>query len=292
MGATAAYALLLDDTVTDLTLIDAQKEKAEGVVLDMEHSLSFVPFKQLSASGDMAACAGSQLVVVTAGKRQTEGQTRLDLAAANTAIFADIIPQIARAAPDAILLIVSNPLDVLTRETIRLSGFPPSRVFGSGTILDTARLQFHISEVLHINPHSIDAYILGEHGNSSFPVWSSATVVGKRLSDFPAFTRAAADACYEKTRTAAARIIHDVGFTCYSIGTAIREVTRAIYEDSHQVFMLSTLLDGYYGHRDVCASVPCVLGRAGIVQTIDIPLDAREQEQLAKSVATIRSFQS
>lgn len=290
VGQTAAYALLLDGTPTDLILIDVQKEKAEGIALDLEHSLSFTSAIKLQAGDDYRLCKGSNLIVVTAGKRQAEGETRLDLIKANRKIFQEIIPKIAKMAPEAILLIVTNPVDILTYEAIKLSGFPKSRVFGSGTILDTARLQFHLSEKLGINPKSIDAYILGEHGDSSFPVWSSANVSGRRLFDFDGFDRTAAELCYEKTKTAAYRIIHDVGYTCYSISTAIREIARAIAEDSRQVFMLSTLLENYYGHSDVCLSVPSVLGKQGILRTLTIPLDKEELEKLKKSVSVLKSF--
>lgn len=290
VGATAAYSLLLNGLPTDLNLIDLDRGKAEGIMLDLEHSLPFISFAKLQASDDFSICAGSNLIIITAGKRQAPGETRLDLINANRKIFQEIIPKIAQAAPNAILLIVTNPVDVLTYEALKISKFPPCRVFGSGTILDTARFQFHISEKLKIHPRSIDAYILGEHGDSSFPVWSSANVMGKRLFDFDGFTQRVADECYETTRTAAYRVIHDVGYTCYSIATAISEIARNIFEDTHQVFMLSTLLENYYGHSDVCISIPCILGRRGIIDTIAIPLDKKEQDALAKSVKILKSL--
>lgn len=291
VGATAAYALLLDGTPTDLTLIDIQKEKAEGILLDLEHSLPFTSGMKLFASDDFPACEGSNLIVITAGKKQAPGETRLDLTNANKKIFRDMIPKIAKAAPNAILLIVTNPVDVLTYEALRLSGFKWQRVFGSGTVLDTARFQFHLSEKLKIHPRSIDAYIMGEHGDSSFPVWSSANVMGKPLREFDGFSKKDAEQCYEATKTAAYRIIHDVGYTCYSIATAICEIARNIFEDTHQVFMLSALLQNYYGHSDVALSLPCVLGRNGIVKTITIPLDTYEQKKLSESVDILKSYQ-
>lgn len=290
VGATAAYALLLNGLATDLALIDIDRGRAEGIALDLEHSLPFTSFTKLQATDDFSACSGSDIVVITAGKRQAQGETRLDLIKANRKIFQAMIPKIVKAAPNAILLVVTNPVDVLAYEALKISKFPPHRVFGSGTILDTARFQFHISEKLNIHPRSIDAYILGEHGDSSFPVWSSANVTGKRLFDFEGFTKKDAKECYEATRTAAYRIIHDVGYTCYSIATAITEIARNIFEDTHCVFMLSTLLENYYGHSNVCLSIPCVLGRRGIVKTIKIPLDKTEQKALAKSVKILKSF--
>ncbi len=290
VGATAAYALLLEDFVSDLTLIDANKDHAEGIAMDLEHSLSFTSFVRINSSDDVSACEGSQLIIITAGKKQQPGQTRLDLAKANKALFEELIPRIVKAAPQALLMIVSNPVDVMTYSALKISGYAPRQVFGTGTALDSARLQFHISEKLMINPRSIDAYIMGEHGDSSFPVWSSANVLGKPLRDMEGFNQTIADECYEKTKTAAYRIIHDIGFTAYSIATTIREISRAIFQDRNEVFMLSTLIKGYYGHSDVCVSMPCVIGRGGIVKTIDVPLDAHEQELLQKSVETVRSY--
>jgi L-lactate dehydrogenase len=290
VGSTTAYALLLDGVATDIALIDVNKGKAQGVVLDMEHSLPFTDFAHVVGGSDYELCAGANLVVITAGLRQKEGETRLDLARANRAMFQEMIPKILKAAPDAVFLIVSNPVDVLTYETIKISGLPQGRVFGSGTILDTARFQFHISQRLNINPKSIDAYVFGEHGDTSFPVLSSGNIVGKKLTDFKEFTPEVAQQCYEETKNAAYRIIHDVGYTCYSIATAIREIARAIADDTHQVFMLSVLLNEYYGHSDVCLSIPCVLGRSGIIRTLDIPLNENERSRLAKSVETLKTM--
>ncbi|MEK7528351.1 MAG: L-lactate dehydrogenase [Patescibacteria group bacterium] len=290
VGATIAYSLLLDGTATDLTLIDLDASKAEGLSMDLEHSLPFTSFVKLLANTDFAACAGSDIVIITAGKRQNPGESRLDLAVANKKIFKEIIPQIAKAAPDAILLVVTNPVDVLTYEAIRLAGFPSGRVFGSGTILDTARLQFHLSEKLKIHPRSIDAYILGEHGDSSFPVWSSANVIGKPLFEFDGFSKKVAEQCYEDTKNAAYRIINDLGFTCYSIATAVMEIVRNIFADTNQVFMLSTELKDYYGHSDVALSVPCVLGRRGIVRALEIPLDSDERKKFTASVGVVQEY--
>ncbi len=291
VGATTAYSLLLGGVPTHLTLIDVRKEQAEGLDLDLEHSIPFTSYCRIKNSDNVKDCKGSDLVVITAGKRQSQGQTRLDLIKDNKKIFADIIPKIAKAAPKAILLIVSNPVDVLTYEAIKLSKFPWQRVFGSGTILDSARFQFHLSEKLNIHPRSIDAYILGEHGDTSFPVWSTASILGKPLFKFKDFNKKVGDQCYSDTKNAAYRIIHDLGYTCYSIATAVTEIAKNIKEDSHQVFPLSVLLQNYYGHSKVCLSIPSVICRKGINEVIEIPLDKSEQKNLAKSVSTLKSYQ-
>jgi len=290
VGSTTAYSYLLSGAVTDLVLMDANADRANGLLLDLKHSLSFTPNVCMKSTGDPLECVDSDIVIITAGARQEDGETRLDLVNKNKAIFADLIPKLVKASPDAIFIIVSNPVDVLTYKALKLSGLPANRVFGSGTVLDSSRLQFHISQRIKIHPSSIDAYILGEHGDTSFPVYSSANVLGKSLYDFEGFSDDVADECYQETKNAAYRIIHDQGYTCYSIATAIREITEAIFENKYQVFPLSVMLDDYHGHSDVCLSVPCVLGRNGIENVLDIPLNNEEYEALAKSVKTLKGY--
>lgn len=290
VGATAAYAMLLNGTPSELVLIDLSKEKAAALDLDFSHALSFFQQIKIVGTDDFAACRDSHLVVITAGARQKEGETRLDLVKKNKAIFADIIPKIVAVAPKAILLIVSNPVDVLTFEAARLSGFPWGRVFGTGTMLDTARFQYHIAQRLCLSPRSVDAYVLGEHGDSSFPVFSSANVAGKSLFDFDGFTREIAEECYKDTQQAAYHIIHDLGYTCYAIAVVIREIMLAIYSHAKIVVPLSVPLQDYYGHSGVALSVPCVLDSDGVSDVIKVPLDEKEQEMLKKSVDTLKEF--
>ncbi|MFA6305528.1 MAG: L-lactate dehydrogenase [Candidatus Gracilibacteria bacterium] len=290
VGATAAYAYLLSGTVTNLVLIDIDKKKAQGLVLDLEHSLAFTPNTTIKASDDYKDCEGSKLIVITAGKRQAKGETRLELIKANKEIFKNMIPRVASAAPNAILLVVSNPVDILTYHALKFSKFPANRVFGSGTFLDSARLQFHLSQKMRLHPSSIDAYVLGEHGDTSFPVYSSANVLGKPLKDFEGFSKQMAEKCYEDTKNAAYRIINDQGYTCYSIATAIRELTEAIFEDQHKVFPLSVLVKDYYGVNNVCLSVPCVLGQNGIEKILKIPLDKAEKQNLTKSAKALKAY--
>lgn len=290
VGATAAYAMLIDGTPTEIVMIDRSPEKVRGLLLDFEHSMAFLKYTKITATDDYNACADSQLIFVTAGARQKEGETRLDLVDKNKKIFGEIIPKLVKAAPNAILVIVSNPVDILTHEAIKLSGFPEGRVFGTGTMLDTARFQFHLSEKLCLSPKSLDAYVLGEHGDTSFPVWSTANVAGKLLTDFEGFTRLEADRCYEDTKKAAYRIINDLGFTCYSIAIVMREIMVHIFQHSRIVLPLSVPLDDYYGHSGVCLSVPCVLDSTGVSDVIKIPLNGIEQEKLKLSVYTLKEF--
>ncbi len=290
VGATAAYSMLIDGTPTDMALIDRSKQKAEGLKLDFVHSLPFTDYMRITASDDYAECKDSSLIIITAGARQKEGETRLDLVKKNKAIFQDIIPAVSNIAPDSILLIVANPVDVLTYEALKLSGFSENKVFGTGTMLDTARFQFHISERLCLSPKSVEAYVLGEHGDSSFPVFSSASVAGKSLFDFEGFTRGVAAECYKDTKEAAYRIINDLGYTCYSIGMVITEIMRAIQDHAKIVVPLSVKLNDYYGHSDVCLSVPCVLDSDGVSDVIKVPLNEEEKAKLAKSVKVLKEF--
>lgn len=291
VGSAAAYAMLIDGTPTELVLYNRTIDQAEGLALDYEHALSlYDDYTKITPTDDLSDCKDSDLVVVTAGARQKEGETRLDLVEKNKAIFKELIPKIAKAAPDAILLIVSNPVDVLTYHAWKLSGFPKNRVFGSGTMLDSARLQFHIAERMCISPKSVQAFVLGEHGDTSFPVFSSANIAGKPLCDFDGFCEKDADACYKDTREAAYRIINDLGYTCYSIGMVITQIMKNIFQDSRIVLPLSTVLEDYYGHSDVALSVPCMLGNEGVEEVMKVPLDEKEQDMLEKSVDTLKEY--
>ncbi len=290
VGATAAYAMLMDGTPSELVIVDRDKNKAEGLLLDFEHSLSFLPYTKITASDDYAACKDSHLIFVTAGARQQEGETRLQLIEKNRKIFQEMIPALTKVAPKSILVIVTNPVDVLTFEAQKLSGFPEGRVFGTGTMLDTSRFRFQISERLCLNPKSIEAYILGEHGDTSFPVLSSANVAGKPLKDFAGFTPDAAKECYEETKNAAYRIIHDMGFTCYSIAAVMREIMIHVFQHSRIVVPLSVPVHNYYGQSGVSLSVPCVLDSDGVSDILEIPLSKEEQQMFEKSATTLKQY--
>jgi L-lactate dehydrogenase len=290
VGAAAAYAMLLDGTPTELALMDRDAKKLEGLHLDLEHSLSFFETARISASDQVEVCAGSDLIVVTAGARQREGESRLDLIGRNREIFGGLIPSLVKVAPDAIFMIVSNPVDVLTFETLRLSGLPSGRVFGTGTTLDTARFQFHLSQKIGVSPASIQAYILGEHGDSSFPVLSSANVAGEPLLNFKGMDEALALEAFRQTQEAAARIIQSMGYTAYSIGVVVKELMNAIFKNSRKVFPVSTVLQGEYGLSEIALSVPCVLDRSGISEVLTVSLNEQEKNQLQKSAEVLRGL--
>lgn len=290
VGMTAAYSLLHRGIVNELVLLGRCIDDIVGEELDLEHGMSFLPFAQIKATSDYADIADSDIVVITAGAAQKPGETRLDLAAKNCAIIEGIIPEILKYAPDAVILIVSNPVDVLTYRAYQVAGLPKGRIFGSGTTLDTARFRFHLSEFLHINPSSIHAYILGEHGDTSFPAVSSATVGGQPLRLMPKFSEEQAMHAFEKAQQAAYKIIASKGATFYGIGTVVSEIISKILRDSRTVLPVSVPLHQYYDHSGVALSVPCIIGREGVVETLEIKLDWEEKQKLAKSVAVLKQF--
>jgi L-lactate dehydrogenase len=290
VGATAAYALIMTGVPTDLVLFARDKSKAIGEKLDLEHALPFLPKVDIVATNDYEDISGSDLVVVTAGAAQEPGETRLDLAAKNIKVMDDIIPKVVKNAPQAVILIVTNPVDVLTFHAAQLAKLPYGRVFGSGTLLDTARFRFHLSEFLDVNPRSIHTYVLGEHGDSSFPALHSASIGGQPLITYPSFSEDKAREAYAMTRDAAYQVIAGKGATYYAIGTVITHLAQAIQRDSRSVLPVSVPLDDYYGVSDVALSVPCIVGRRGVEQVLKIELSADEHASLMNSANALREL--
>lgn len=288
VGMTAAYSIVTSGVASELILHGRDKKKVEGEKLDLEHALPFLPPVEIQATDDYADLASSDLVIFTAGAAQEPGETRLDLAAKNTKLVQDIIPRIVATAPRAIILMVTNPVDVLTYQAAKIAELPFGRVFGSGTLLDTARFRFHLSEFLDVNSRSIHTYVLGEHGDSSFPALHSASIGGQSLSSFPSFSLDKAQDAYQMARDAAYRVIAGKGATYYAIGTVITHIAQVIQRDARSVLPLSVPLHDYYGVSDVALSVPCILGRRGVEQVLMIDLSRDEQAQLANSAAAVR----
>ena len=287
---TAAFSLLHTGLVNELVLFGRSKAKLMGEQLDLEHALSYLPHAKIQASESWSDLANSDVIVYAAGAAQKPGQTRLDLVVTNVKILESMLPNIIRHAPNAVLLIVTNPVDILTYKAYQMAGWPKGRIFGSGTALDTARFRFHLSEFLHLNPKSIHAYILGEHGDNSFPVISSATVGGQRLNNLDTFSEEQALKAYKQARDAAYCIIDCKGATCYGIGVVVSNIVSKILQDARTVMPLSIPLHQYHGHSGVALSVPCVLGRAGVQDTLEAKLDWKEQQQLEKAVVTLKQY--
>ena len=291
VGATIAFALTQKSLFSELVLIDANNAKAEGEAMDLSHGLPFAhPMKVYAGNySDISDC---YLIIITAGTAQRPNETRLDMVHKNVDIFKSIIPQITKYNKEAIILVVSNPVDILTYCTIKLSGFPPERVLGSGTVLDTARLKYHLGQTLCIDSRSVHAFIIGEHGDSELAVWSSANVSGIDLEDFHGLCASCRDVSfndiYREVRDSAYEVIERKGATYYGIAMAVTKIVLAIIRDEHSVLPVSGYINGHYGLDDVCIGVPSIVGSGGIEKVLDIPLDDSERENLLKSVETLK----
>ena len=290
VGATAAYAVLLSGICDRLILYARELGKAEGEKLDLEHGLAFLSPTEIIATDNFANLSSADVIFFTAGAAQEKGETRLDLVKKNSAIINSVIPEIAKNSPNSIIVIVANPVDILTYQAANLAKLPQGRVFGSGTMLDTARFRFHLSEIININPRSIHAYIMGEHGDSSFPVLSSATVGGQPLSLFPNYSEDKALSAFEQTKKAAYNIIAAKGATYYAIGVVIAKLARTILQDSRTVLPVSIPVTNYYGVSDIALSVPCIVGANGVEQILTASLSEKEQEQLQKSADVLKQL--
>ena len=292
VGATFGYALLPSGLAPEIILIDANRARAEGEAMDLSHAMPF--YRPINIrSGDYADCAGADVVVVAAGAAQRPGETRTHLAQRNAEIFRQIIPQVTRQAPDAILLIATNPVDSLTYLSWRLSGFPPQRVIGAGTILDTARLRYVLGARFNIDPRSVHAYIVGEHGDSEVALWSTASIAGMSIPDFCHLTGHTCTeeeqlAIFRQVRDAAYHIIELKGATYYAIAAGLEHIVESILRDQNTILTVSGLLRDCYGVSDVSLSLPMVIGRQGISRTLCLPMDEREQGLFRASARIVR----
>ena len=260
VGATIAFALTQKSLFSELVLIDSNHAKAEGEAMDLSHGLPFAHPMKVYA-GDYKDIADCYLIIITAGTAQRPNETRLDMVHKNVEIFKSIIPNITKYNNSAILLVVSNPVDILTYCTIKLSGFPAGRVLGSGTVLDTARLKYHLGQQLCVDSRSIHAFIIGEHGDSELAVWSSANVSGIDLEDFHGLCSSCREVSfnqtYENVRDSAYEVIERKGATYYGIAMAVTKIVLAIIRDEHSVLPVSGYVDGHYGLSDLC--IGCLL---------------------------------
>lgn len=279
---------MINGMVSEIALIDVNKEKTEGEAMDLQHGLQFRPNIQIKFGNDYKLCKDADIVVITAGVHQKPGETRLDLVKKNSEIFKDIIPKIVKNNKKCILLVVSNPLDVLTYLTLKYSKFPKNRVIGSGTILDTARFRYLLGEYFQVNPNSVHAYIMGEHGDSSFPVWSTANIAGVPLRNFKKYDQKKMDELYERTKNAAYEIIARKGATYYAIGLGITRIVNAILSGHNEVLAVSGYIENYNGLSDVCLSVPTIISKEGIREQIVLPLNDLELSQLKNSADRIK----
>lgn len=288
VGTATAFALALDGTASEIVLIDRNLEKAKGEVLDIEHGAAFMNHTEFTGSKSYKDIKNSDIVVVTAGAAQVPGETRLQLLSKNVKILKGIVTEVKRHAPQSILMIVTNPVDVLTYFALKYSRFPHHRVFGTGTVLDTARFRSYLARYFGVNAHNVHAYVLGEHGDSSFPALSTANVGSIPLAAMPGYNEKAMWAIHYTVRTVVYDIIKKKGATNLAIATCVTQLVRAILDDTHGIFPVSSVLRGEYGIKNVSVSTPSVIGRRGIVEELEVPLNAKEKKALKKSVSILK----
>ena len=293
VGMACAYSVLIQDCFDELVLQDIAKEKVEGEVMDLMHGMPFLPPTELKSGTVADEGKDADLVIITAGAAQKPGETRLDLVGRNVKIFRSILDDVVKYCPHAILLIVSNPVDIMTYVTLKLTGFPSARVIGSGTVLDTARLRSLMGKKLNIDPRSIHAYIMGEHGDSEFPVWSLAHIGGAKLipQDWQSLSQSDKDelnAIFNQVKNAAYDIIKLKGYTSYAIGLAVTDIVKAILRSQERILTVSTLIDGLYGLQDVCLSIPTVVNERGALKTVNLSLNDLEKQQLLNSAQVLQ----
>ena len=294
VGATFAYALLQSGLASEIVLIDANHAKAEGEAMDLNHAVPLAKPARVWA-GDYPDCAGAAVTVITAGSNQRPGETRLDLAARNAAIFRSIVPQVATNNPNGLILVASNPVDILTYAAWKISGLPKERVIGSGTILDTARFRYLLSQYFQVDARSVHAYIIGEHGDSEVPVWSLANIAGMRLPVYCAqngmtCTGSDLEDLFNQTRDAAYQIIKLKGATYYAIGSGLLRIVEAILRDQSTVLSVSSLIEDYYDIQDVFLSLPCIVDRGGVERVLRLDLSPDEILGLRNSANVLKKM--
>ena len=293
VGATFAYALLLSGLAAEIVLIDSNHAKAEGEAMDLNHTVPFAYPTRVWA-GEYPDCAGATVTVLAAGSNQKSGETRLDLIKRNVSIWRNIILEVARHNPEGILLVATNPVDILTYAAWKLSGMPSERVIGSGTLLDTSRFRYLLSQHFGVDARSVHAFIIGEHGDSEVPVWSSANIAGMRLPQFCEaqgirYDSEAMEDIFAQTRDAAYHIIDRKGATYYAVAAGLMRITQAILRDQSTVLSISSLIHDYHGLTDVCFSLPTVLDRGGVEKVLQIELDKDEFDKLCRSAAMLKA---
>ena len=296
VGTASAFALMQSGLFTEMVLLDANHQKAEGEAEDIVHGIPFGRPMQIYA-GDYDDIADAAIIVITAGANQKPDETRLDLVHKNIAIFQSIIPEITKRDFEGILLIVANPVDILTYTAQKLSGYPENRVIGSGTVLDSARLKYHLGQHLGVDSRSVHAFIVGEHGDSEIAAWSSANVSGIPLDNFCEMRghynhMEATERIAAEVKQSAYEIISKKGATYYGIAMSVKRICEAIIRDEKSILPISTMLHGEYGISDVVLSLPCIVGRDGYETKVPIDLDQEEVSKLHESANTLKEVLS
>ncbi|KAL3360298.1 hypothetical protein AABB24_013636 [Solanum stoloniferum] len=299
VGMAIAQTILTQDLVDELALVDTNSDKLRGEMLDLQHAAAFLPRTKIVASVDYTVTAGSDLCIVTAGARQNPGESRLNLLQRNLAMYKSIVPELVKYSPECILLIVSNPVDILTYVAWKLSGFPVNRVIGSGTNLDSSRFRFLIADHLDVNAQDVQAYIVGEHGDSSVALWSSISVGGIPVLSFLerqqiAFEKDTLEKIHKQVVQSAYEVINLKGYTSWAIGYSVANLAFSIIRDQRRIHPVSILVKGLYGidGGDVFLSLPAQLGRSGVLGVTNVHLTDEEIQQLRNSAETILEVQN
>jgi L-lactate dehydrogenase len=293
VGSTFAYALAQSGISDDISLVDQNHELAQGQALDLAHGVPFFPSVTIHAGG-VEDYADAQVIVIAAGAKQQSGESRLDLLQRNAAITESIVDDIVRKKSECVIVLVSNPVDVLTYIALKRTEWDRGRVLGSGTVLDSARLRYFLSQRCDIDVHNVHAYILGEHGDSEFAAWSMSNIAGMPIDEYcPIYAKcddwkAERHALVEKVRNSAYHIIDYKGATYFAIGLALVHIVEAILRNQRTVLTVSTLLTGEYGVDDVCLSVPAVVSRSGVERIVEGKLSKVERKSLAQSALVLK----
>jgi L-lactate dehydrogenase len=296
VGMRYAYALIILGVTRKIILVDINREKLEGEVMDLNHTAPFISPAEISA-GDYADIENSDLVVITAGKKQTINQTRLDLIKDNVEIYREIIPKITKYAKSSIYLIVSNPVDILTYAAYKFSKRNASEVIGSGTMLDTARFRYLLSKYCKVDSRNVHGYIIGEHGDSEVPIWSSTLIGGVLFDDYCEICKNKSicnksiklDKIYNEVRESAYKIIEKKGETSYGIGLSLVRISQAILNDENSILPVSCYLNDYYGINDVYISVPAIINKTGVREIIKLKFNDEEIQKLKSSAQTLKN---
>ena len=294
VGMSMAYSMLNRGGIGELILIDIDKNKTVGEEMDLSHGLPFAPQKMVIKAGEYSDCSDAQIVVITAGAAQKPGQTRLELAEVNTKIVKEITKNVMASGFNGIIVVASNPVDLMTYVVYKTSGLPKNKVIGSGTVLDTARLRYMIAEYLNVSSKNVHAYIMGEHGDSSFVPWSHCYVGCKKLIDIMKDTNKPVEdleKIHQNVINAAYEIIDKKKATYYGIGMSLNRLVRAILDDENAIITVSTYLEnGEYGQNDVYIGVPAIINKNGVRELLKLDLNEKEQEKLNNSCNVIKQM--
>ncbi len=296
VGASIAFAMMIKGTVNEISLIDINADKALGEALDLSHGSSFVQALDI-ISEDFSGCRNADLVIITAGQNRKPDESRLDLIRKNAAIFRDILPKILDQNPNPLLVIVSNPVDVLTYYTIKVTGLNANRVIGSGTVLDSSRFRYSLSRDYGIDPRNVHAYIIGEHGASAVPLWSSTNIGGVPILRYCHKCKGPCrkehrDRIFREVVDAGREVIKRKGATYYAVALAVEKIVASVVRDESSILTVSNSVNGLHGITDVCLSLPFIVNREGIVRHIHLKLTGEEEKQLQNSAKILTDYNS